>query len=200
MDENKEKHAPEATADWKVGVEYVGFYARVGAALIDTLALMLPVSFVFSLFFPLIWGSANFGAEEAMLVQSTQGDPEKTRELLVQLAASGHFTRWLMENLIFSVFAGVMVVVLWYFFSATPGKMLMGMKIVDADTGMPPHNGQNIIRYAGYFVSSIALGFGLFWVAWNKRRQGWHDMMANTVVVYKKTLPHEMAEATLRKE
>lgn len=198
--EKKTVPASEQAADWRVGAEYVGFYARVGAALIDTIALMLPISIVFAQVFVAMWGEVNFGVREAMLVQQAQGDPQMIQDLMVQLAAEGRFSRWLTENLIFSLFAGALVIGLWYFFSATPGKMLMGMKIVDAETGMPPNNGQNIIRYLGYFVSTFAMGMGLFWVAWDKRRQGWHDKMAGTVVVYKKSLPPELAQATLSKE
>jgi uncharacterized RDD family membrane protein YckC len=35
-----------------------------------------------------------------------------------------------------------------------------------------------IVRYLGYFVSSIPFGLGLFWVAFDARKQGWHDKMA----------------------
>ena len=42
---------------------------------------------------------------------------------------------------------------------------------------------QLVIRYLGYFVSTIPLGLGLLWVGFDRRKQGWHDKMANTVVV-----------------
>lgn len=195
-----EKPASQQEADWKVTVEYVGFYARVGAALIDTIAMMLPLSLLFAAIFETAWGGANYSDREAMLAYQAYGDPEKTRQVLQVMFSAEKLQRLATENLIFTACAGVLVVALWYFFSATPGKMLMGMKIVDAETGMPPHNGQNIIRYLGYFVSTIVCGLGLFWVMWQKRRQGWHDMMAGTVVVYKKSLPKEMAEATLSRQ
>lgn len=204
MANKKDKNLPEkpvsnAVADWKAEAEYVGFYARVGAALIDSFVLMLPISYVFALLLEMGWGT-NFGAREAMMVQQTQGDPELTRQLAMQFVQEGKLNRWMTENLVFSIGTGILVIVLWYFFSATPGKMLMGMKIVDAETGMPPNNGQNIIRYIGYFPSTLVFALGLFWVFFDKRRQGWHDKMAGTVVVYKKTLPHELANATLNKE
>lgn len=195
----QEKPASTTAADWKVEAEYVGFYARVGAALIDSFVLMLPISYVFALLLEMGWGT-NFGAREAMMVQQTQGDPELTRQLAMQFVQEGKLSRWMTENLVFSIGTGILVIVLWYFFSATPGKMLMGMKIVDADTGLPPNNGQNIIRYIGYFPSTLFFALGLFWVFFDKRRQGWHDKMAGTVVVYKKTLPQELADATLNKE
>ena len=42
---------------------------------------------------------------------------------------------------------------------------------------------QLVIRYLGYYVSTIPLGLGLIWVAFDARKQGWHDKMAGTVVV-----------------
>jgi uncharacterized RDD family membrane protein YckC len=37
----------------------------------------------------------------------------------------------------------------------------------------------------GYFISGLALGMGFFWIGLDKRKQGWHDKMANTVVIRK---------------
>jgi uncharacterized RDD family membrane protein YckC len=65
--------------------------------------------------------------------------------------------------------------------------MAIAARIVDAKTGGKPTSGQWLIRYVGYFVSSIPFGLGLFWVAFDARKQGWHDKMAGTVVVRKKS-------------
>jgi uncharacterized RDD family membrane protein YckC len=40
------------------------------------------------------------------------------------------------------------------------------------------------VRYLGYFVSALPLGLGFFWVAWDKRKQGFHDKLAKTVVIH----------------
>jgi uncharacterized RDD family membrane protein YckC len=40
-------------------------------------------------------------------------------------------------------------------------------------------------RYFAYFLSTIPLGLGLIWVAFDKRKQGWHDKLAGTVVIKK---------------
>ena len=61
--------------------------------------------------------------------------------------------------------------------------LAISAKIVDAKTGNPPTFGQSVIRYLGYYVSTIAFGLGLIWVAFDARKQGWHDKMAGTVVV-----------------
>jgi uncharacterized RDD family membrane protein YckC len=58
--------------------------------------------------------------------------------------------------------------------------------VVDAATGNPLTTGQAIGRYFGYFVSAIPFGLGLIWVAFDSKKQGWHDKMAGTVVVRSK--------------
>lgn len=73
----------------------------------------------------------------------------------------------------------------WLKFAATPGKMVLGVKVVDAVTGENISLRQSIIRYIGYFVSTIPLLLGIIWVAFDKRKQGWHDKMAGTAVVRK---------------
>ncbi len=75
------------------------------------------------------------------------------------------------------------VVIFWVRRQATPGKILVHARIVDARTGSAPRTGQLLLRYVGYYVSGIALGLGFLWVAFDARKQGWHDKMAGTVVV-----------------
>jgi uncharacterized RDD family membrane protein YckC len=67
--------------------------------------------------------------------------------------------------------------------SATPGKMMLGLRIVDARSGAAMGRGQSVGRYLGYFVSIIPLFMGLVWVAFDPRKQGWHDKLAGTVVI-----------------
>ena len=85
----------------------------------------------------------------------------------------------LMANLI-----GALVVLLfWVERQATPGKLVLGLSIVDAETGGTPTMGRFTLRYVGYLVSALPLGLGYLWAIWDKRKQGWHDKMAGTLVV-----------------
>ncbi len=74
--------------------------------------------------------------------------------------------------------------IFWHYRSATPGKMALKLEIVDAETFKQPTTGQFVIRYVGYFVSTIPLCLGFLWVAFDPRKQAWHDKLANTVVIY----------------
>lgn len=71
----------------------------------------------------------------------------------------------------------------WYYKSATPGKMVFRIKIVDAETLGRLSIGQTIGRYFAYIVSILPLLLGLIWVAFDKRKQGWHDKLAGTLVI-----------------
>lgn len=59
----------------------------------------------------------------------------------------------------------------------------MSARNVDADTGKQPTPGKTLIRCLGYYVSIIPFGMGYFWIAINRRKQGWHAKMTHSVVV-----------------
>jgi uncharacterized RDD family membrane protein YckC len=40
-----------------------------------------------------------------------------------------------------------------------------------------------VVRLACYFVSAAVLYLGFFWIAIDRRKQGWHDKIAGTVVI-----------------
>jgi len=75
--------------------------------------------------------------------------------------------------------------VFWRYRAATPGKIMMDIYIVDADTLRQPTFGRLILRYLGYYVSIFTLFLGFFWIGWDKRKQGFHDKIAKTVVIKK---------------
>jgi uncharacterized RDD family membrane protein YckC len=65
----------------------------------------------------------------------------------------------------------------------TPGMRALGLKVVrDADGG-PISGGQAILRLIGYWVSGAVFYLGYIWIFIDKRRRGWHDLIAGTVVV-----------------
>ena len=66
---------------------------------------------------------------------------------------------------------------------ATPGKQILGLKIIRTDT-TPLGWIRAIVRFVGYFISAIAFFLGFLWVFVDGRRQGWHDKLADTFVVY----------------
>ena len=71
---------------------------------------------------------------------------------------------------------------------ATPGKKIMKIKIVNADNFETINFTQAVKRYAGYILSSIPLLIGFAMVLFTKKKQGLHDIVSNTVVVYSDSL------------
>jgi uncharacterized RDD family membrane protein YckC len=134
--------------------QYVGFWKRLFAFFIDSLVVLAVI-------IPLllaVYGSQYFARTEAGFVG--------VWDVLIQI-----------------VLPMIAVIVFWRYRGATPGKMLLSAKIVDAKTLGPPSTGQLIGRYFAYFVSSIFM-LGFLWIAFDKRKQGWHDRLAGTAVIH----------------
>lgn len=75
------------------------------------------------------------------------------------------------------------VLLSWWLFQGTPGKLLLGCRIVDARSGDRPRFPQLLVRLLAYAIAAAPAGLGLLWVLWDRRRQGWHDKLARTLVV-----------------
>lgn len=136
-------------------VEYAGFWLRVGATLIDAVLIV-------AITLPLLWavyGGAYFDDNKSGWVQGP------------------------VDFLLSYVLPAVATIVFWRKWQATPGKMAVSARIVDAKTGATPSVGQSIGRYFAYILSSIPLGLGFLWVAFDRRKQAWHDKLAGTVVI-----------------
>ena len=81
------------------------------------------------------------------------------------------------------VLPALAVLIFWVTRQATPGKMAIRARIVDAETGARPSTAQFLGRYLAYYVSMLLFGLGFIWVGIDARKQGWHDKLAGTVVV-----------------
>lgn len=73
----------------------------------------------------------------------------------------------------------------WLRFSATPGKMVIGLEVVDAKTSMKLSVKQAIVRYFAYIPSLLVFCLGFIWIAVDRQKKGWHDKLSGTAVVYK---------------
>lgn len=97
---------------------------------------------------------------------------------------SGEAAGTATSELAIHVVIGIASILFWRYWGATPGKMAISAKIVDAKTGRTPSTGSLVARYLGYFVSMLPLMLGFVWIAIDRRKQGFHDKIAGTVVVY----------------
>ncbi len=95
--------------------------------------------------------------------------------LTSQYSATQFFFEYIMPVII--------TVGFWFFKSATPGKMVLKLEVVDVNTGGKVPTGRLLIRYLGYYVGIIPLFLGFFWIIWDKKKQGWYDKMSGTAVI-----------------
>jgi uncharacterized RDD family membrane protein YckC len=135
--------------------EYVGFWRRVLATVIDTLLQLVVIV-------PLLL--AIYGREYMALAQ---------------VSAFAGFWDFVIQF----VLPTIAVLVFWRYWGATPGKMAVSAKIVDADSGGPPATSRLVLRYLAYLVSLLPLGLGFLWIAIDRRKQGFHDKIAHTIVI-----------------
>ncbi|HVI25366.1 MAG TPA: RDD family protein [Xanthomonadaceae bacterium] len=135
--------------------EYVGFWPRVGASIIDAIIVMVITSPVLVAIYG--WGYFT--------------DVDKP------------FIAGPADFLISWVLPAIGVILFWLYKQATPGKMAVSARVVDARTGNTLTVGQSISRYLAYFVAMLPLFLGIIWVAFDPRKQGWHDKLAGTVVI-----------------
>jgi uncharacterized RDD family membrane protein YckC len=82
-----------------------------------------------------------------------------------------------------SIFAYAYTLFFWTVTGQTPGKALLGLRIVRLD-GRPMGLMTSLVRLAGYHLSTIPMGLGYFAVLGDDKRQGWHDKIARTCVIY----------------
>jgi uncharacterized RDD family membrane protein YckC len=134
---------------------YVGFWARVGAAIIDTILLLV----ICAPLVTYIYGPSYWANPTGMIIAGP----------------ADFLINWLLP--------AVAVILFWIYRQATPGKMAIGAKIVDAKTGGNASTGQLIGRYLGYYVSMLPLMLGIIWVGIDAKKQGFHDKLAGTLVV-----------------
>ena len=134
-------------------VEYAGFWIRLYATFIDLLVMLLFIYMPLTL----IYGAAYWQGEHGILG-------------------------------FWDVFLGYIVPIvvtiwLWITLGATPGKLVAKLKILDAETGSKLSVGQAFIRYIAYIPAMLVFLLGMIWVAFDKKKQGWHDKIAGTVVI-----------------
>lgn len=144
--------------------EYAGFWIRFTASLIDTVLLLLLIT-------PLmhwVYGEVYWSSDDFLL-----GGWDLVLNWICPLIATVAF---------------------WVYRSATPGKMALKLEVLDADTGHRLTLSKSVIRYLAYYISAIPLCLGFIWIAFNGKKQGWHDLIANTVVVRKVVQLEKQAE------
>ncbi len=146
---------------------YGGFWKRAIAFLIDTVIVMIILLIIFLAGLLALWSgsSSQYGAFVS----------EGLVDTLFGFMISYSFVAVLIHMLYFTYFHGTC--------GQTPGKMIFGLRVVQT-TGEEMTLGLAFLRWVGYIISKIFLYLGFIWVAFDRRKQGWHDKIAGTVVIH----------------
>lgn len=155
-------------------VTYAGFGIRFIASLLDTFFLALPLAVIIYIISGGDW--FDFATYQQNLQMAISGNPHALD--------NQPRTSFLWES-VFEISVLVVTVIFWEKFKgATPGKKVVNIKIVDADTLQDLSNKQAITRSLGYIPSTLLLGLGFLMIIFTKNKQSLHDKLANTVVIH----------------
>lgn len=157
--------APATTA-----LVHAGFVSRGVAFLLDILFVTMG-SIVFAALVSLILNFFGFNAETL-----TTDNPATVLGMVQVIIVA-------VSSLAVLLFIPAYFVIFWVLVGATPGKQILGLKVIRTQA-KPLSWGRAIVRYIGYFISAIVFFLGYLWVFVDVRRQGWHDKLADTFVVY----------------
>ncbi len=146
---------------------YAGAASRVVAMLIDLSLLMVAVSLATTFINALL----SLFNVDALLGRFIAGDGLPAA---VGAAVTG------LTGTLFIVGYGIIG---WSLNGQTLGGLLVGVRVVRGD-GRRLSFGRAILRMIGSYVAGVALFIGFLWALFDRRRQGWQDKLAGSVVVY----------------
>ncbi|NPV05675.1 MAG: RDD family protein [Syntrophaceae bacterium] len=145
---------------------YGGFWRRLYAFTVDKIIL----GFIGMVLF--FVGATAFGL--GISPRAMSADPEALLELGGRVFLLYQTVTVLLDMAYFTYFHGTT--------GQTPGKRLLGLRVVQ-ETGEPIGFGTAFLRWVGYIVSGIPMLMGFLWAGADRRKQGWHDKIAGTVVI-----------------
>lgn len=140
-------------------LDHAGFWRRAGAFLID-LVLVSVVGFGLGYLLAQVTGGSTIAAT-----------PEEEASLALFFNGVGVVAQWLYFALMESSSK-----------QGTLGKMALGIRVTDLERGRIGF-GKATGRYFGKYLSALILFVGFLMVAWTDKKQGLHDLMANTLVL-----------------
>ncbi len=149
---------------------FAGYNDRVFSSVIDAV-------FIFFLLGPPLMALQDQFYDLQTLNAALAQDPPDGQALRGLLVAMG------LSTLLQLTLIGAVLVICEHKFHTTPGRWLLGLRLVDAKTETYPTLSQLIRRYLGYFVSLPPLMLGYIWLNWDKQRQTWHDKIGGTVIL-----------------
>lgn len=158
---------------------YADLYERSVAAMLD-------LGLIYFLFNWLIFNPLNqfffkkIDQAKLMEMHSASSNAEIFRIVVESHAAYW----WVVNTSIQLTIIMAMIGAAWGICGTTPGKWLLGIRIVRRDLSREVARWRYALRMVMLLPASLFAGIGLFWMVFNKERRGWHDIVAGTVVIH----------------
>lgn len=150
---------------------YGGFWRRMMSFFIDKVILF--ITSIFILFVGVLALSLGF------LSHYTEFFPERFAEVTLNFVFLYFLMTAFISMLYFTYFHGTT--------GQTFGKMIFGLQVVQS-TGEKMTLGVGFLRWVGYIISGMVFYLGFIWIAFDGKKQGWHDKIAGTVVIRAKNI------------
>ena len=151
-------------------VRYAGFWIRLVAYLVDAVVLnvvAVPLNLV-------AFGNSGFLCVSSNYTVISSGVSFQGVNYSCSPTGAGYLIYFGLGLLYFT---------LMWSTGATLGQRLLRIRVADAATEKPLSLARSFARYLGFLISAVPLAIGLIWAAFDPRKRGWHDHMANSVVL-----------------
>lgn len=156
--------------------QYAGFITRAAALMLD---MVIVIGIIFVIYWCVRLPMAFFFDLDPATCTSSIKLPNAGQRIETWLCIAADFV-WAVSALL----AAPLYFILFYASTGqTVGMYVLGIRVVRLD-GKHMTLWGSIVRWFSLFISMAPLGLGFLWVLVDDRRQGWHDKLANTCVVY----------------
>ena len=148
-------------------IKYAGFWIRYAASLVDGILLSIVATPIFLIF------SASLSGASTDLQSSTE--------------MGGLFMTYVGVCLLISIIFWAYTILMTSHYGYTLGKKVFGLKVVNEETnGLISWKRAALREIVGKFISGLVLDLGFIMAGFDARKQGWHDKIAKTIVIYSK--------------
>jgi uncharacterized RDD family membrane protein YckC len=177
IDAREEPGDAEIVPDTPPQPAVAGFWRRAVAAGVDALFLAALWSAV-SIGLLVGWGVlATLRAELPALA----ADPAALLQV-VGAAMAPHLALFALAQMVVIPGAVLYRPLCHAIWGKTLGKKVLGLRVVTSRGGRIGL-GRAVARYLALMLSLAPFGLGCLWIAWDGRKQGWHDRLAGTIVI-----------------
>ena len=164
--------------------KYATFNQRMMALTVDSFIVLIVFAPVFDAMLAPYFPVQPVNLTE--LQQSLGPDARFSQSMAMFFQAAsdaGAMARWTANSLaqLFSLM--IMSAIGMHFWGGSPGKIFMHQRVLDAKTETRITDKQIALRSLVYLIGIAPACLGFLWIAFDKKKQGWHDHAAGTVVV-----------------